>query len=894
MIELPVKTTCPYCGVGCGILALTREDGQVEIQGDPDHPANYGRLCSKGVTLAETVGLQGRLLHPEIHGKRATWDQALDYVAQGFLRVMREHGPEAVAFYVSGQLLTEDYYVANKLMKGFIGSANIDTNSRLCMASSVAGHKRAFGSDTVPGCYEDLELAELIVLVGSNTAWCHPVLFQRLVAAKKNNPARKIVVIDPRRTVTCEIADLHLALRPGSDAALFNGLLYYLSCYGGVNADFLEAHTEGYADALRAARISSPSIPAVAKYCGVSTDKVALFFQLFTRTDKTLTVYSQGINQSSSGTDKVNAIINCHLATGRIGRPGMGPFSVTGQPNAMGGREVGGLANQLAAHMELDNPEHRERVRRFWHAPRIASRPGLKAVDLFRAVEAGRIKALWIMATNPAVSLPDADRAGAALKRCGLVVVSDCMRNTDTTRFANVLLPALTWGEKEGTVTNSERRISRQRTFLPKPGVAQPDWWIITQVAQRMGFAAEFTYESAATIFREHAALSGFDAAKKQGDQRAFNISGLAELSDIAYEALAPIQWPVAAAAPAGTSRLFTDGRFFTVSGKARLIPIAPRRPANPTDAGYPLVLNTGRVRDHWHTMTRTGKSPRLAMHDLEPYAELHPDDAATIGAQEQALVRVISRFGDMIARAHVTSDQQRGSVFVPMHWNDQFAHRAKVDALVSPVTDPISGQPESKHTPVRVELYQPAWYGFALARRPLVLNDIDYWVSAGGSDFLRYALAGERVPRDWAVWARDLLSASEQGEWLDYLDNRGGRYRAVHIIDNRLDACVFIAPTFALPPRAWLAALFGKELTSSERMSLLAGRPGHSQPDTGAIVCACFAVGQHTLATAIRQNHLRSTEEMGVLLKAGTNCGSCLPELKALLAECVDDWVQV
>ena len=889
MTNPPVKTTCPYCGVGCGILALTGDDGQVEIQGDPDHPANYGRLCSKGVTLAETLDLQGRLLHPEILGKRATWDQALDHVAQGFLRLMREHGPDAVAFYVSGQLLTEDYYVANKLMKGFIGSANIDTNSRLCMASSVAGHKRAFGSDTVPGCYEDFESAELIVLVGSNTAWCHPVLFERLAAAKKNNPERKIVVIDPRRTVTCEIADLHLALRPGSDAALFNGLLYYLSCYGGVNIDFLEAHTEGYTEVLRAARASSPSIPAVARYCGLSTDKVAQFFQLFTRTEKTLTVYSQGVNQSSSGTDKVNAIINCHLVTGRIGRPGMGPFSVTGQPNAMGGREVGGLANQLAAHMELDNPEHRERVRRFWHAPRIASRPGLKAVDLFRAVEEGRIKALWIMATNPAVSLPDAGRVGAALQRCDLVVVSDCVCDTDTTRFAHVLLPALAWGEKEGTVTNSERRISHQRAFLPAPGIAQPDWWIIAQVAQRMGFAAAFTYESAAAVFREHAALSGFEAGNKQGDKRAFNISGLAELSDVAYETLAPIQWPVTAEAPAGTSRLFTDGHFFTASGKARLVPIVPRRPVNATDADYPLVLNTGRVRDHWHTMTRTGKSPRLSAHDGEPYAELHPADAATIGAQEQALVRVISRFGAMIARARVTPDQQRGSVFVPVHWNDQFAHRAKVDTLVNPVTDPISGQPESKHTPVRVELYQPAWYGFALARRPVMLNDASYWASAAGKHFLRYEFAGEQLPPDWAAWARGLFSAHEQGEWLDYLDKAGGRYRAVHIIDNRLDTCVFIAPTFALPPRAWLADLFGdNELSSVERASLLAGRPGQGQPDTGAIVCACFAVGHDTLLAAIRQNRLRSTEQIGALLQAGTNCGSCLPELKALLTRCL------
>ena len=441
-------------------------------------------------------------------GRTATWDAALDHVAEGFSNAIRQHGPDSVAFYVSGQLLTEDYYVVNKLAKGFVGTANIDTNSRLCMASSVAGHKRAFGSDTVPGCYEDLEQADLLVLVGSNAAWCHPVLHQRMMVAKAANPACRIVVIDPRRTATCEGADLHLAVRSGSDAVLFNGLLAYLANTGATDSSFVRASTTGAEAAL--AQVAGQTVARTAQICGLAEGSVELFFDWFAKTERVVTLYSQGINQSSSGADKVNAIINCHLLTGRIGWPGMGPFSLTGQPNAMGGREVGGLANQLAAHMEIENRQHRDIVQRFWRSPVIADKAGLKAVDMFEAIADRRIKAVWIMSTNPLVSLPDADRARAALDACDLVVVSDCMRHTDTSRHADVLLPALTWGEKDGTVTNSERRISRQRPFLPAPGEARADWRIICDVAGRMGFSG-FDYPGVAGIFREHARLSGFE-----------------------------------------------------------------------------------------------------------------------------------------------------------------------------------------------------------------------------------------------------------------------------------------------------------------------------------------------------------------------------------------------
>src|SRR5690606_15699188 len=465
------RTTCPYCGVGCGVLATPQPDGSVAIAGDPEHPANFGRLCSKGAALGETLSLQGRLLHPEIRGQRASWNSALDLVAGTFSDTIARHGPDSVAIYGSGQLLTEDYYVANKLMKGFIGSANIDTNSRLCMASSVAGMKRAFGSDTVPGNYEDLELADLVVLVGSNLAWCHPVLYQRLAAAKAARPAMRVVLIDPRRTATADLADLHLAIRPDGDTALFVGLLNALAECEGLDGSFIAKATFGLHEALAAAL--PWTLECVAHATAIPAQTTSLFFQWFAETERTVTVFSQGVNQSASGTDKVNAIINCHLATARIGRPGMGPFSVTGQPNAMGGRGVGGLANMLAAHMDFD-ADSVDRVGRFWGSDRVATRPGLKAVELFDAVADGRIKALWIMATNPVDSMPEADKVLAALQKVPFLVVSDIHATADTVREAHVRLPAAGWGEKDGTVTNSERRISRQRPFLPLPGAARP------------------------------------------------------------------------------------------------------------------------------------------------------------------------------------------------------------------------------------------------------------------------------------------------------------------------------------------------------------------------------------------------------------------------------------
>jgi assimilatory nitrate reductase catalytic subunit len=871
------RTTCPYCGVGCG-LAVTIRDGAPQIAGDAAHPANLGRLCSKGSALADTLGLEGRLLAPEIDGKPVDWNTALDRVARGFARTIAEHGPEAIAFYVSGQFLTEDYYVANKLMKGYLGGANIDTNSRLCMASAVAGYKRAFGADFVPCSYGDIDEADLFVLVGSNTAWCHPVLFQRIARARAERGAR-VVVIDPRRTATCEIADRHLGLRPGSDVLLFNGLLVHLHATGAIDRAYLDAHTEGFDAALRTAQADAGSVDAVAAACGVPAAAVAELYAWFAATPKALTLFSQGVNQSSAGTDKVNSIVNVHLATGRIGKSGAGPFSLTGQPNAMGGREVGGLANQLAAHMDFE-PASIDRVRRFWGAPNVASKPGLKAVELFAAIAAREIRAVWIMSTNPVVSMPNADLVRRALLDCDFVVVSDCVRRTDTTECADVLLPAAAWGEKSGTVTNSERRISRQRAFLAAPGQSRPDWWIVCAVAQRLGFGDAFVYRGPADIFREHAGLSTFE----NDGTRDFDIGGLAGLSDREYETLEPVQWPVTTNGARGADSELRAGRFFTPSGKAQVIATAYRALAAGTSDDYPFVLNTGRVRDHWHTMTRTGRSARLSQRHPEPFVQVHPADASRLGLADGDLGELASTAGRMLARIEITGDVRAGELFAPMHWNAQFASAGRVGALLASTADPISGQPELKFAAVALRRFAPAWYGFVLSRATLEFNAVDYRTTVKADGHWRYELAGLAPPESWPDWSRAVCGSAF--EWIEFTDGAAGRYRAAAIRDGRLHACLFIAPRPAIAGKEWLAGLFDGTVDPAARLALLSGMPRLGFSERGAVVCSCFSVGRQTLIDAIRSQRLSSTREIGAALRAGTNCGSCLPELDALLTE--------
>ena len=880
-----VRTTCPYCGVGCGVLVRADAIGGASVAGDPDHPANFGRLCSKGAALGETTALDGRLLYPMLRQAdgtliRTNWTQAIAQVGDGFKRIIERDGPDAVAFYLSGQLLTEDYYVANKLMKGFLGSANVDTNSRLCMASSVAGHRRAFGADTVPGTYADLDEADLIVLVGSNTAWCHPVLFQRMVANRERRSA-KIVVIDPRRTATGEEADLFLPIASGADTALFAGLLVHLADRLALDYAYIDRHTADFENALVRAREVAPDVAATAAATGLSPDDVTRFFELFRATPRVVTCYSQGVNQSAQGTDKVNAIINCHLATGRIGKCGMGPLSLTGQPNAMGGREVGGLANQLAAHMSFA-PEDVDRVGRFWKAPRMATREGLKAVQMFEAIERGEIKALWVMATNPAVSLPRAAAVRAALRKLELFVVSENVLSNDTVNAgAHLLLPASAWGEKDGTVTNSERRVSRQRAFLPLPGEARPDWWIVSQVAQRMGYVDAFAFKSAADVFREHAALSAFENC----GTRDFDLGGLSELTDQSYAALEPVQWPVAVApdvAPPGDTRFFAKGGFLTPDRRARFV--APKDPAlrEPLSADHPFRLNTGRIRDQWHTMTRSGKSPRLGSHLPEPFVEVHPADAHAAGLADGDLAKVATSHGAAILKVVVSEGQQPGALFVPIHWSAETSSRACVGDLVAPHTDPLSGQPEAKATPAAIAPVAFALRGFMRTRRPLTLPSGTWWASLAATGGREYRFATNDGLLSWHDYAHRAFGGdaliSEQ------IDAERGLYRAAAFIDGEFVGCLAVAPPATPPSSESVAALIAagppRGGAPTPPIAAFDERPGDASP----VVCACHGV-THDVVRAAVANGATDVAAVGVACQAGTNCGSCLPELKRIIA---------
>jgi assimilatory nitrate reductase catalytic subunit len=822
-----IRTTCPYCGVGCGVLASVNDKGVISVKGDPEHPANFGKLCSKGSALAQTLGTERRLIQPYYQNKRASmqqqqplplniashlspiktsdkqplientdWDTVLGDIAKRLNDTIDKYGRDSIMFYVSGQLLTEDYYVANKFIKGFIGNNNIDSNSRLCMSSAVAGHKRAFGADLVPGNYEDFETCDLLVLVGSNMAWCHPILFGRFLTAKKLNPNKKLIVIDPRRTDACEFADLHLPIAAGTDTHLYNGLLRYLEQHGCQDKQYTR-QCVGVDEALYAAKMWT--IDKVASACQVSPDSVRQFYEWIAANDKTVTAFSMGVNQSKSGTDKVNTIINTHLFTGRVGQVGASPFSLTGQPNAMGGREVGALANLLAAHLDLDNREHRQLVVDFWASPQsIAANVGVKACDAADAILDGRIKAIWIMATNPVVSLPEADRFRQALAECDLVIVSDCSVDSDTVKCADIVLPAQGWGEKSGTVTNSERRISRQRSLLPATGMAKPDWWILSQVAKRMGFSG-FDYQHPSEIFNEHVALTAYGNDKNQtvstkNQPRYLNLAKdlsvlMAEathshhsihhrrmpnaLSNEDYDMMRPFQWggariSMTEAANERSDDSVGDMTIQTASCiKAQLIAITPadnasvpnrhrhkqrhkRRYNNissklnaPT---LDLRLITGRLRDQWHTMTRTGLAPQLNQHQSKPVLTLHPDDAAQLGVETDDFVQLHRQYEEgVIAEQEASqvlvqvamSDVMRvGDAFMSMHWSNAFASFARMGTLIPTVVDPHSGQPELKNSAIRLTavpmhtfgkiLVHPDWQDTVIVQLRTILDNFE------------------------------------------------------------------------------------------------------------------------------------------------------------------------
>jgi len=873
-----IKTTCPYCGVGCGVEASVDNNNIIAVSGDASHPANLGKLCVKGSALHETNDDTGRLLYPRLAGQQSDWPTAIQTVADRLTQVRDQHGPGAIAFYLSGQLLTEDYYVANKLAKGFIGTGHVDTNSRLCMSSAVAGYKRAFGSDAVPCNYEDLEQSDLLILTGSNAAWTHPVLYRRMAEAKAANPNLKIVVIDPRRTATCDLADLHLAIAPGSDQFIFTGLLHYLASHGFTDSQYIDDHTQGFGEAI--ANASTATLDNVAGPAGVDSNQLKTFYQWFAETDKAITFYSQGINQSATGTNKCNAIINCHLATGKLGKVGAGPFSITGQPNAMGGREVGGLANMLAAHMDY-SPENIATVAEFWGADSISQEPGLKAVDLFDAVADGRIKAIWIMGTNPVVSMPNADKVKAALESCDTVIVSDCIAQTDTTATADILLPATGWGEKQGTVTNSERRISRQRALIEPLGEARHDWWIMAQVAQAMGYQEGFAYNSPRDIFVEHAALSEF----KNTGNRLFNIGSLSTLSELEYDQLEPVQWPVTAASPSGTKRLFMDGQFPTPSGKAQFVSTEAELPGQRLSDKLPLALNSGRIRDQWHTMTRTGRASRLLDHIEQPFVAIHPDTARAYQLTEHDLAKVTTAQGNVELSVVTDAGLKPNQLFIPIHWNNQFAKSARVDSLVGPIIDGVSGQPEFKFTPATIARINVPCWAVLVSRTKLSCESFINWSLSpleNNQGYLYQVAVTEHFNWQDFIALKRLIDQGPAQAYEHYADESVSDQRFICYSDQQIEMAVFThADKSQLPGRAWLQRLFVEQVDGNY-WSLIASS---AEPDQGKLICSCFKVSEKTITDAI-EGGACSAQELGQQLQCGTNCGSCVPELNNLITK--------
>ena len=894
-----VKSTCCYCGVGCGVLVETDGERITGLRGDPDHPANRGRLCTKGATLAQTATPAYRLLNPEFRAQRGApglqlgWEEALDSAAIRFADIIRAHGPDAVAFYISGQLMTEDYYVFNKLAKGLIGTNNVDTNSRLCMSSAVAGYKQTLGADAPPCSYADIAHAQMIFIAGANPAVAHPIVFRYLEDARAANPALKIVVADPRRTESAVIADLHLPLKPGTDIALFNGMLNILINEGLIDEAYIEAHTSGF-EALREIVRNYP--PAIAAdICGIPTADLLQAARWFGQSGAALSLYCQGLNQSSHGTHNNAALIHLHLATGQIGKPGAGPFSLTGQPNAMGGREVGGLANQLSAHRDLADPAQRAEMARFWGVPSVPATPGKSAVDLFRSLKSGEIKAVWIACTNPAQSLPNQAEVREALRCAEYVVLQEAYANTDTAGFADLLLPASTWGEKYGTVTNSERCITRVMPAVPPPGSARHDWQIVVDFARRLGRRLDhgaadrlFPYESAEQIFDEHRATT-------RG--RDLDITGL---SYALLERDGPQQWPFPDGATVGKVRLYEDGRYPTADGRARFVPVEDKATADVLSAEAPISLLSGRMRDHWHGMSRTGTVPRLFNLEDEPLLAMHPCDMRHRGLASGDLARVGNLRGEAVVRVVESEGLQRGRAWLPMHWGSQFMNTPGANALASDATDPWSHQPELKHAAVQIERIDLP-YPLAVIRRCVdqdealaLLQEVRVLLPA--YPYATVGLYGRTSP---LVVFRAALSEPATAESIAALDSAFGLDRELGAIvyadvtrkvdkkavadDGRLVGVRLAGETLA---QSWLKqAMAEDELDASLIRFALApsARPPVSVVPRN-IVCKCADVSDAQIHAALAQG--AGLPQLQDKLKCGTFCGSCVPDIRKMVAE--------
>jgi assimilatory nitrate reductase catalytic subunit len=904
--ETETRSTCPYCGVGCGVLIQSDGAQITGVRGDPEHPANFGRLCSKGSTLHLTASAaitqHVRLLQPMRRLQRGqapvavAWEAALAEAADCFTGIIKEHGPDATAFYVSGQLLTEDYYVFNKLAKGLIGTNNIDTNSRLCMSSAVAGYKLTLGADAPPACYDDVMHAQLLFVAGSNTAWAHPVLFRRIEDARRANPAQKMIVIDPRHTETAALADLHLQIQPGTDVALFHGLLHLMLWEGWTNVSFIEQHTNGFDALKRRAREFTPK--ETARITGLREDDVLQAARWFGESPAVLSLYCQGLNQSSSGTDKNTALINLHLATGQIGRRGAGPFSLTGQPNAMGGREVGGLANLLSAHRDMANAEHRAEVAALWGVPDVPATPGKTAVEMFEAAADGQIKALWIACTNPAQSLPDQATVKRALQRCEFVVLQETFSTTATARYADLLLPATGWGEKDGTVTNSERRISRVQPAVRAAGQARHDWAIAVAFAQaleqrlRPGQPSLFKYLCAEDVWAEHRASTG---------GRDLDITGLS----YAQLESAPQFWPFPAGASQGTERLYTGHRFATPDGRARFADVGFRGVAEPRDSRWPFALNTGRLRDQWHGMSRSGCTGRLFGHAPEPTVDLHPQDMARLRVSDGDLLTLRTRRGAMVLPARASDSVALTQAFVAMHWGDEFV-AGGVNALTSPALCPQSKQPELKHAALALSRADLPWRLVAMAwcddtqalqaRSALQphLSDFDFAVCVPfgreRSGVLFRAAAAAAPDAQLLLRIESVLGLCAQDS-LHYADGRRGQRRSVRLVkvgdDSRLEAFLLAGDARA---EAWIAPLLQQQLPAQHygRALLAPGAaPPGVLPTRSRQVCSCVDVNEARIEQVLAAATGSAADKLALLqstLRCGTECGSCLPELQRLV----------
>jgi ferredoxin-nitrate reductase len=703
------KTLCPYCGVGCGLEVsppalpgkpINRDASGTpiwKVVGDKSHPSSQGMVCVKGATIAESLH-KSRLLYPMMRDsldqpfERVTWNQAFDRIVSKIRKVAIDLGADGICMYGSGQFQTEDYYTAQKLLKGCLGTNNFDANSRLCMSSAVSAYIQSFGADGPPCNYDDLEQTDFAFLIGTNTAECHPILFNRLRKYHKKEERVKLVVVDPRRTPTAEVADLHLAIKPGTDIDLLNGIAHLLMIWGKIDRHFIDTHTQNFDAFVEVIKQYPPEV--VAETCGISSIDLEKTARWWAESKRVLSLWSMGVNQSSEGTAKARHIINLHLMTKQLGKPGAGPFSLTGQPNAMGGREAGGLAHILPGYRLVKNPEHRRQVEELWGLPagRISPEPGKTAWDMITGLETGEVGLLWVAATNPAVSMPDINRTKAALLKSNCTIYQDAYYPTETANYAHILLPATQWSEKAGAMTNSERTVTFCPKFRDVPGEAKADWEIFAEVGRRLGFTQQFWFRNSSEVYGEFTQMTR---------NRPCDVTGL---SHEYLAAKGPTQWPH----PEGCKtqygkRLYEDYRFHTPDGKAVFAAFHAKGLAEPADPNYPFVLTTGRLYGHWHTQTRTGRIPKIQQMHPHPFIEIHPRDAAKLGVESGEMVEVRSRRGKGRFPALVTSAISPRTVFVPMHWGELWADGAEANLFTHPTACPSSLQPELKACAVQL-----------------------------------------------------------------------------------------------------------------------------------------------------------------------------------------------